>query len=185
MDGNITLPKPSDRKPTLAEPQEDTASLRYPLKKQEMVTYDDLTQKSSMDLANPSNMSTDVDYDPESGFYIYRTKIGEMEVSTPFVLSEDEYREHALRESMNKYWSEKAKTNTEGGNKFTPGEIQIGLGKQGEKIFGPGGVQLKTPGSVELPFGFTITKRKNPAISERNRKNTTFDFDCKIQMSAT
>ena len=184
-DGNISLPRPSDRKPTLADPQEDTTSLRYPIKEQEIITYDDLNRKSAMDLSTPSNINTDVEYDPESGFYIYRTKVGEMEITTPFVLSEDEYRDQALKESMNKYWSEKAKTNTEGGNKITPSEIQIGLGKQGEKIFGPGGVQLKTQGSVELPFGISITKRKNPAISERNRKNAAFDFDCKVQLSAT
>ena len=159
--------------------------MRYPIKEQEIITYDDLNRKSAMDLSTPSNINTDVEYDPESGFYIYRTKVGEMEITTPFVLSEDEYRDQALKESMNKYWSEKAKTNTEGGNKITPSEIQIGLGKQGEKIFGPGGVQLKTQGSVELPFGISITKRKNPAISERNRKNAAFDFDCKVQLSAT
>lgn len=137
-----------------------------------------------MDLKDPDNMSTDVDYDPNSGFYIYRTKVGEMEISTPFVLSEDEYRKHALQESMNNYWAEKAKTNTDGGNKFSASEIQIGLGETGDKIFGPGGVQLKTQGSVDLDFGFNISKRENPAISEKNRRNTSFDFDSKIQLSA-
>ncbi len=180
----FSTPAPADRKPTLANP-EDTTPLRYPIRKQEIVTYDDFKQKSSMDLQMPSNVSTDVEYEPNSGFYIYRTKVGEMEIATPFVLSEDEYRKHALEESMNRYWAEKAKTNTEGGNKISASEIQIGLGKTGEKIFGPGGVQLKTQGSIDLDFGFSITKRENPAISEKNRKNVSFDFDNKIQLSAT
>lgn len=176
-------PRPADRKPTLADPN-DTTPLRYPIKKQEVVTYDDLKEKAPMDLKDPDNMTSDVEYDPNSGFYIYRTKIGDMEISTPFVLSEDEYRKHSLEKSMNDYWAEKAKTNTEGGNKISASEIKIGLGKTGDKIFGPGGVQLKTQGSVDLDFGFSISKRENPAISEKNRRNASFDFDTKIQLSA-
>ena len=107
-----------------------------------------------------------------------------MDIVTPFVLSEDEYRAHSLQESMNSYWAEKAKSNTDGGNKFSLSELKIGLGKTGDKIFGPGGIQLKTQGSVDLDFGFTISKRENPTISENNRVNTIFDFDTKIQLSA-
>ena len=54
--------------------------------------------------------------------------------------------------------------------------MQFGLGPL-EAVFGPGGVQLKTQGSVDLDFGFSISKRDNPAISERNRRNGSFDFD--------
>lgn len=175
--------RPADRKPPVST-EDDGKPLHYPIKSHENVTYDDLKKKSPMDLKDPDNMTTDVEYDPNSGFYIYRTKVGDMEIATPFVLSEDEYRKHALQESMNSYWAEKAKSNTDDGNKFTASEIKIGIGKTGDKIFGPGGVQLKTQGSVDLDFGFSISKRDNPAISERNRRNGSFDFDSKIQLSA-
>lgn len=182
-ESEATDTRPADRKPMMTS-ENDTLPLRYPIKSYENVTYDDLNKKSPMDLKDPDNMTTEVEYDPNSGLYVYRTKIGEMEIATPFVLSEDEYKKHALQQSMNDYWAEKAKTNTEGGNKFSASEIQIGLGQGGDKIFGPGGVQLKTQGSVDLDFGGSITKRNNPAISERNRKNGSFDFDSKIQLSA-
>lgn len=182
-EGENTEPRPADRKASISEGK-DEVPLHYPIKNHESVTYDDFKQKSPMDLKDPDNMTTDVEYEPNSGLYIYRTKVGDMEIATPFVLSEDEYRKHVLQESMNQYWAEKAKTNTDGGNKFTPSEIQIGIGKTGDKIFGPGGVKLKTQGSVDLDFGFSISKRDNPAVSERNRKNGTFDFDSKIQLSA-
>ena len=161
----------------------DSTELRFPIKK-EVVTYDDFKQKTPADLEDPSNVTKDVIYDPNSGYYIYRTRIGDMDIVTPFVLSEDEYRAHSLQESMNSYWAEKAKNNTDGGNKFSLSELKIGLGKTGDKIFGPGGIQLKTQGSVDLDFGFTISKRENPTISENNRINTIFDFDTKIQLSA-
>ncbi len=158
--------------------------LKFPVKSQEPVTYDDLQRESAIDLKTPANMKSEVEYDPATGYYIYHNRVGDMDISTPFVLSEDEYRRHALQQSMQHYWAEKAKTNTDGGNKFSLSEIQIGLGEKGENIFGPGGVQLKTQGSVDLDFGFTVSKRENPTISERNRTNTIFDFDTKIQLSA-
>jgi cell surface protein SprA len=158
--------------------------LKYPVKNHEVVTYDELKKKSAVDLKDPSNVTSNVEYDPATGYYIFHSKVGDMDISTPFVLSEDEYRRHALQESMNQYWAEKAKTNTDGGNKFSLSDIKIGLGEKGENIFGPGGVQLKTQGSVDLDFGFNISKRENPTISERNRINTIFDFDTKIQLSA-
>ncbi len=168
------------------EGRRDTASgLKFPVKPIETVTYDNLQEKQPIDLKDPTNMESTVEYDPATGYYIFHNRIGDMDIATPFVLSEDEYRKHALQESMNKYWAEKAKTNTDGGNKFSLSNIQIGLGKKGEDIFGPGGVQVKMQGSVDLDFGFTISKRDNPTISERNRINTIFDFDTKIQLAAT
>lgn len=104
--------RPADRKPPVST-EDDGKPLHYPIKSHENVTYDDLKKKSPMDLKDPDNMTTDVEYDPNSGFYIYRTKVGDMEIATPFVLSEDEYRKHALQESMNSYWAEKAKSNTD------------------------------------------------------------------------
>lgn len=159
--------------------------LKFPVKSTEIVTYDNLLEQSAIDLKDPANMSSEVEYDPTTGYYIFHNRVGDMDIATPFVLSEDEYRSYALKQSMNQYWAEKAKTNTDGGNKFTFSDVQIGLGKKGEDVFGPGGVQLKTQGSVELDFGFTISKRDNPTIPERNRINPMFNFDPKIQLSAT
>ena len=178
----------TNRQKTKEEPKEsrlDTMKgIKFPVKESEMVTYDDLQQNAAIDLRDPANVKTDVEYDPYTGYYIYHTRVGDMDVATPFVLNENEYQRHSLQQSMNRYWAEKAKTNTDGGNKFTLSDIQIGLGEKGENIFGPGGVKLKTQGSVDLDFGFNITKRENPTISERNRTNTIFDFDTKIQLAA-
>lgn len=50
-----------------------------------------------------------------------------------------------------------------------------------EKIFGPGGVQLKTQGSVQISTGIKTNKTDNPALSLTSRRKTYFDFDQKIQ----
>lgn len=163
----------------------DTGRLIYPLAKPEIVTYEDLNQKSPADLREPSNVRHEVDYDPENGYYIYRTKVGDMDIATPFVLDAGEYSEQSLQESMNAYWNEKNAANTDRGNKFSLEDMRLDIGPAGDKIFGEGGVSLKTQGSVDLTFGFKHTRRDNPSIAERNRKSTIFDFDTKIQLNAT
>ncbi|WP_290451708.1 hypothetical protein, partial [uncultured Duncaniella sp.] len=50
-----------------------------------------------------------------------------------------------------------------------------------EKIFGPGGVRLRTQGSVNLSMGVKSNKTDNPALSLNSRRKTYFDFDQKIQ----
>ena len=50
-----------------------------------------------------------------------------------------------------------------------------------EKIFGPGGVQLKTTGSIQLKMGINSNKTDNPSLSVTSRRKTYFDFDQKIQ----
>ncbi|HOI27112.1 MAG TPA: cell surface protein SprA [Paludibacteraceae bacterium] len=164
----------------------DTMPLRYPLKKTEVVTYDELQNNvSPADVRTPENVDQSVEYDPNTGLYVFTTKVGDMDVSTPFVLNENEYSDYALQQSMNSYWAEKNKANQNGKDgDFNLSDMQIGIGRVGDKIFGPGGVQLKTQGSVDLTFGFKISSRENPTIPERNRTNTVFDFDTKIQLSA-
>jgi cell surface protein SprA len=50
-----------------------------------------------------------------------------------------------------------------------------------EKIFGPGGVQLRTQGSVQVSMGIKSNKTDNPSLSMSARRKTYFDFDQKIQ----
>jgi cell surface protein SprA len=163
---------------------EQDVELRFPLNKQESVTYEDLHYQSPADLRDPANVNSSVEYDPNSGLYIFRTKVGDMDIVTPFVLNEEEYRNYSLRQSMSSYWADKNKGNVDAGSQLSLSNIQIGLNPTADKIFGPGGVQLKTQGSVDLSFGFKISSRNNPTIPERNRRNTIFDFDTKIQLSA-
>ncbi len=52
-----------------------------------------------------------------------------------------------------------------------------------EDIFGPGGVQITTQGSVELTTGLKRTVIDNPTLPERARKRNTFDLDPQIQLN--
>ena len=55
----------------------------------------------------------------------------------------------------------------------------------GETVFGPGGVQLKTTGSVIINMGVKSNSTDNPSLSVSQRRKTYFDFDQKIQANIT
>ena len=154
----------------------------YTVKPAQQQTYDDLTQQYPMDI-QPSNVQTSVEYDPNTGNYIFHTKVGDMDIATPFVMSDGEYKEYTQRSAMSNYFRAKnaeAQSNFE--DKFNLADMKFSLGPA-EKVFGPGGVQLKTQGSAELVFGIVTNKIDNPSLSERLRKTTSFDFDTKIQLN--
>ena len=146
--------------------------------------YGELTQPtSSLDLRDPANVTTSVEYQPETGCYIIRTKIGDTDVTTPYMLTQDEYNQYAERQLMQKYWQQKigeVEHNNE--KKFDITDMKFNIGPA-DKVFGPGGVSLKMQGSAELLFGFKHQYIANPSLTQRARNNNIFDFDEKIQAS--
>ena len=73
---------------------------------------------------------------------------------------------------------------TQGKEKFSFADMHFDLGPA-EKIFGPGGVRIKTQGTAELKLGATLKNIDNPSLPERNRKTTAVDFDEKINLNVT
>jgi len=146
--------------------------------------YGELTMpKSSLDLKDPDNVTTTVEYQPETGTYIIRTKVGDTEVTTPYMLTQEEYNQYAERQMMHTYWQQKigeVEHNNE--KKFDITDMKFNIGPA-DKVFGPGGVQLKMQGSAELLFGFKHQYIANPSLTVRARNNNIFDFDEKIQAS--
>lgn len=60
---------------------------------QAIETYEDLSKVYPMDLRNPENIKTEIEYDVNTGNYVIRTKAGELEISTPMTLSPEEYKQ--------------------------------------------------------------------------------------------
>jgi cell surface protein SprA len=165
--------------------EEEVKIPTFDIKKTSQDDFEDITRKYPMDAPMPDNVKTTVEYDIHSGNYVMRTRVGENEIATPFTLNEKEYADYSAKNELNDYWKElnaKAEKNNE--DKFSITDIKFDIGKA-DKIFGPGGVQIKTQGSAELIFGVKTNKLDNPALTERMRKTTMFDFDEKIQMNVT
>ena len=58
-------------------------------------------------LKTPSFFKSKYTYDPLIDKYIYTTKIGEIDVGVPLILTPQEYRERVKEESIKSYFSEK------------------------------------------------------------------------------
>ena len=131
----------------------------------------------------PEEMKTVVEYHPEMGGYVLRTKMGEVEVATPYFLSPKEYEAYSERELMHAYWQQKlSEVEHSNERKFDITDMKFNIGPA-DRIFGPGGVQLKLQGSAELTFAFKHQFVDNPSLTKRAKNNNIFDFDEKFQFN--
>ncbi len=160
-------------------------SIMMPFRVQQTVpqTYEELMRDQfAADLTTPSNVKTEVEYDPATGFYVIRTKVGDTEITTPLMLSEKQYNDWQLRRQLQEYYQDRNQQLVQNTEKqpFNIFDMNFAYGPL-EKIFGPGGVQLKTQGSVQIKLGIKTNKTDNPSLSVNSRRKTYFDFDQKIQ----
>lgn len=161
----------------------DTTATPYPVAQPIPGTYEQLMDEEfAADLATPSNIKTVTEYDPQLGCYVVRTRLGEQDITTPFYLTPEQFNDWQNRMSMRNYLRQRNAEAGEGKDKepFNILDMNFALGPL-EKIFGPGGVSLKTQGSVTLSMGVKSNKTDNPALSLDSRRKTYFDFDQKIQ----
>ena len=115
-----------------------------------------------------------------------QTPLGQVStyLSAPILMTPEEYQEWSLKQSMQRYFRQKNAEAFEanGKEKFDFTDMHFDLGPA-EKIFGPGGVRLKTQGSVELKMGANMKKVDNPSLATNRRKTFGFDFDEKINLN--
>ena len=158
---------------------------RWGIQRTEPVTFDDLRQNPA-DLKRPENLEQNVEYNDSLDTYIFGNKIGGTYISTPIMMSLDEYLNYVGHQQRANYYRSKNAEAAEkkGKEKFDFTDMHFDLGPA-EKIFGPGGVRIKTQGTAELKFGATIKKIDNPSLPIRNRKTTSIDFDEKINLNMT
>lgn len=115
-----------------------------------------------------------------------QTPLGQVStyLSAPILMTPEEYQVWSLKQSMHQYFRHKNAEAFEanGKDKFDFTDMHFDLGPA-EKIFGPGGVRLKTQGSVELKMGANLKKVDNPSLATNRRKTFGFDFDEKINLN--
>lgn len=179
-------PPPPENYPVGGSPEFTPAdSVELPARVQPTVPrgYEDYNNPEyPADLRNPSNIKTEVVYDPAEGMYVFKTLVGDREIVTPYMMSAEEYDNMMMRRDMFSYFNSRNSETFEKKDKepFNIFDMNFSLGPL-EKIFGPGGVRLQTQGSIQLSLGVKSNKTDNPALTKRNRRKTYFDFDSKIQ----
>ncbi|MDO5664640.1 MAG: cell surface protein SprA [Bacteroidia bacterium] len=167
--------------------QQDTTKTRFPVQKTTVETTEDLNKKSPIDLKTPSNIRTEVVYDYKTNRYIFQNKIGDTVIGIPFTMSPAEYMEYTQKKLNNSYFKARnaIREETESEPKASSFSL-FNIRKSNnllEDIFGPGGVQITTQGSVELSMGIKRNVTNNPTLPERARSRNTFDVKPQIQLN--
>lgn len=147
--------------------------------------YDD-QQNGGLYLNNPSNVKNDVIYDPETNQYILKSTVGDnLQYRPSSFMDFNEYRQYDMDKALQQYWRDKTKANrlTKGDGSLIP-KIRIG-GEVFDRIFGGNTIDIRPSGSAELIFGVVSNFTDNPALDQKLRRNTNFDFQEKIQMNVT
>ena len=158
---------------------------RWKIQKTAPIEVADL-DSSALDLRLPENIKQEVEYDDSLGYYRIGSKIGDSYLNTPILMTPEEYNKWSERREREAFFRKKEAENvaTKGKEKFSFADMHFDLGPA-EKIFGPGGVRIKTQGTAELKLGATLKDIDNPSLPERNRKTTAIDFDEKINLNVT
>lgn len=141
---------------------------------------------SALDLRMPENVNVEATYDDSLNMYFIGSKIGDSYLNAPILMTPDEYVKWSERKARQRFFREADAKNAQKSEKekFSFADMNFDLGPA-EKIFGPGGVRVKTQGSAELKVGATLKNVENPSLPVRNRKTTSFDFDEKINLNVT
>ncbi|PIE86473.1 MAG: cell surface protein SprA [Bacteroidia bacterium] len=167
----------------------DKDSLKYPFKDYSPNPFSQ-KESSPLYLNDPSNMSTDIQYNAKTGHYEFSRKVGSLRLNQSYPMSLEEYKAYNFDNSLQRYWNERV-ANTRMGrgesdpfSKFLNPQLNVPI--QGfDKIFGTSVIDIKPRGSAELIFGLHITKQDDPSLPKHLRNHVSFDFDEKIQMGVT
>lgn len=182
QDNRMAPPAPASYPPNLVQAAD---SIMLPMGATQTVPADYeklMADELAYDLETPSNIVTTAEYDPATGCYIVRTRVGDFDIATPFMLSPAQYNNWQFRKSMQQYYRERnmALVTDKEKEPFNILDMNFALGPL-EKIFGPGGIQLRTQGTIQVAMGIKSNKTDNPALPLSSRRKTYFDFDQKIQ----
>lgn len=156
---------------------------RWKIQRTTPITQADL-DRNATDLSMPGNIKQEVVYNDTLNRYYIGSKMGDSYLSTPIAMTPEEYRKWSEKKEFDRFFRAKNDEilKEQGKEKFSFTDMHFDLGPA-EKIFGPGGVRIKTQGTAELKFGVTLKEIDNPSLPIRNRKTTVMDFDEKINLS--
>ena len=159
------------------------AHARWRIQRTAPVVVADLDSLAT-DLRMPDNIRQETVYNDSLGLYFIGSKLGDSYLNAPILMTPEEYMRWTERRQREQFFRSKNTEayKTQDKDKFSFSDMHFDLGPA-EKIFGPGGVRIKTQGTAELKLGATMKNIDNPSLPIRNRKTTAFDFDEKVNLN--
>lgn len=159
-----------------------TGVLPYKFKDEPAFAYPDKKDSSKLFLKNPSNIHTEIEYDPVTGEYNFVEKVGDLNFRLPKTMTKKEFQKYDFEQAVQNYWRSQTRIKSiEDKGGLIP-RLIVG-GETFNKIFGSNTIDIRPQGYVEVSFGYQMNSTENSAIPLRLRKVPTFDFNQKIQMN--
>ena len=139
-------------------------------------------------LKTPSFFKSKYTYDPVLNKYIYSTKLGDIDVGMPLVLTPEEYRKRIKEENIKSYFSDKIDLlkdeDPEDISKLKNLLPDLYINSNFfQTIFGGDNIELVPQGSISMDIGARYQKSDNPSIPTRNQSNIGLDFNQNISLS--
>lgn len=156
---------------------------RWKIQLTQPYSLSDLYQ-SPLDLQRPDNMKYEVVYNDTLNRFVIGNRMGNTWLSAPIMLTPEEYNSWTEMNERSAFFRKKNDEiyQAKGKEKFDFSDMHFDLGPA-EKIFGPGGIRVRTQGSAELKLGMNKKSIDNPSLPIRNRKTTMMNFDEKINLN--
>jgi len=165
-----------------ADGDSEEIDLPYPFHDRYGDPYSQPVPSSPLNMGDPSNIKTNVEYDTEHNQYNINENVGDLFYRNPSYLTFDEFVEQEYKKSTKNYWRQRASEEDKLNKKVFSQKIQV-RSVVFDRIFGGSTIDIRPQGSAELTFGVRVNKTGNPAVPEAQRTVTSFDFDESIQMN--
>ncbi len=178
---NLLFPPDTSNVDTLSN--DSVVDLPYPFNDDES-SFPNQDNENNMYLNTPSNIKSDIEYDPETNQYIFTKKIGDFDYRAPDYMSIEDYINYDIDQSLKENWQKKSKAQGSEKRKGLIPQLHVG-GAAFDKIFGGSTIDIRPAGSAELIFGINFNNREDPALNVKQQKTANFDFQEKIQMNVT
>jgi len=81
-----------------------TGVLPYNFKDEPAFAYPDKKDSSKLYLKKPSNIRTEIEYDPVSGEYNFTEKVGNLDFRLPKTMTREEYQKYEFEQAVQNYW---------------------------------------------------------------------------------
>lgn len=159
--------------------QATSDSLKFPINNNTDPTQ---SRKQSFDFGDPTSVQQTVVYDPITGHYVFKEKLGDdIDFRNPSMMTLDEYIEYERRKAMQDNWKDKIDVQTGQKKGFTP-SFKV-PGRTFKEFFGSDEISIRPQGMVQISLGALHSRYDNPILPLKQRRITRFDFQQQIQLS--
>ena len=156
-----------------------TDTLKYPIRDRRGDPYTE-PNRNTFDLKDTAFIKRNVEYDPLTGEYYVMEKIGDKFYRMPVTFTRDEFLRLQGRKDEAAYFRQRADMLADMNRRlFKP---KFNTSKSWfNRITGPGKVDIKPSGYVDILAGYQGQNIKNPTLPERARRNGGLDFNMNSQ----